>query len=76
MRPLAAVIPTHLERTRMTQHDRDEAREMAHRALDWFSSETGLKATEESESRVAKTAELLEKGRDIDSRQLHEPFTV
>jgi hypothetical protein len=49
---------------------------MARRALEWFKSADGKKSIQESERRVKETAELLEKGREIDPAKLHEPFTV
>jgi hypothetical protein len=60
----------------MNQDDRDDPREMARRALEWFKSADGKKSIQESERRVKETAELLEKGREIDPAKLHEPFTV
>jgi len=60
----------------MNQHDRDDPQEMARRALDWFNSAEGQRSIQESERRVKETADLLEKGREIDPAKLHEPFTV
>lgn len=60
----------------MNQPDRDEARELARRVLAWFLSAPGQQSARESEDRVAQTAALLEKGREIDPQKLHEPFTV
>jgi hypothetical protein len=60
----------------MKQYDRDDPREMARLLLEWLSSAQGQKSVEESDGRVAETAALLEKGRDIDPAKLHEPFTV
>jgi hypothetical protein len=59
----------------MNQHDREDPKEMARRALEWFKSDAGQKAIQESERRVKETADLLEKGREIDPAKLHEPFT-
>jgi hypothetical protein len=60
----------------MNQSDREDPREMARRAIEWFTSAAGQKSIQESESRVQETAALLEKGREIDPAKLHEPFTV
>jgi hypothetical protein len=60
----------------MNQHDRDDPQAMARRALDWFNSAEGQRSIQESERRVKETADLLEKGREIDPAKLHEPFTV
>lgn len=56
-----------------TEHD---GLEVARRVLEWFESENGKKAIEESERRMAETAAILEKGREIDQEKLHEPFTL
>ena len=60
----------------MKQRDQKDAQAMARRALEWLTSENGVKSLEESQDRVKATAALLEKGRDIDPGKLHEPFTV
>jgi hypothetical protein len=60
----------------MKHPDRDDPRDLARRALAWFHSESGQESLKESERRVAETAALLEKGRDIDPAKLDEPFTV
>jgi hypothetical protein len=60
----------------MNKPDRDDPREMARRAIDWFKSADGQKAIKESEHRMEETAALLAKGREIDPAKLHEPFTL
>jgi hypothetical protein len=50
--------------------------EVARGVLEWFETENGRKAIEESERRMAEIAAILEKGREIDQDKLHEPFTL
>jgi GTP cyclohydrolase I len=60
----------------MNESDRDDAAEKARRALAWLNTDQGREAIERSDRRVEETKERLGKGRDIDPKQLDEPFTV
>ena len=60
----------------MNEPDRDDPREMARRAIEWFKSADSQQSIRESERRVQETDALLAKGRDIDPAKLHEPFTL
>jgi hypothetical protein len=60
----------------MNNPDRNDPREMARRAIEWFQSAAGQESIKESEHRVEETAALLAKGREIDPAKLHEPFTL
>ena len=60
----------------MNEIDREDPREMARRAIEWFQSADGRRSIQESEHRAKETAAVLAKGRDIDPAKLHEPFTL
>jgi hypothetical protein len=53
-----------------------DAGQLARLALEWLRSDEARRAAEAGERELAELARRFEQARAIESRELHEPFTV